>query len=102
VRRVEFPSRSIEHFGSTGFRHTRLARGESFQVSLVDLHGVVGGHDAASPQILVVLSGRVRCATRDEEVELAAGEAVEWREGEWHETRSLEASRLLLIEGAFQ
>jgi quercetin dioxygenase-like cupin family protein len=102
VRRVEFASRSIEHFGSSGFHHTRVARGESFQVSLVDLDGVIGGHDAGSPQILVVLSGRVRCSTRDEEVELATGEAVQWREGEWHETRSVEASRLLLIEGAFQ
>ena len=77
-------------------------RGETFQVSLADLDGVIGGHDAASPQLLVVLSGRVRCSTRDEEVELDEGEAVAWREGEWHETRSLEASRVLLIEGAFE
>ena len=102
MRRVDFPSRAIEHFGSSGFHHTRLARGETFQVSLADLDGVIGGHDAASPQLLVVLSGRVRCSTRDEEVELDEGEAVAWREGEWHETRSLEASRVLLIEGAFE
>jgi len=80
----------------------RIARGEAFQVSLVDLDGVIGGHDATSEQLLVVLGGRVRCATRDEEAELGVGEAVAWREGEWHETRSLEASRLLLIEGAFE
>jgi hypothetical protein len=33
---------------------------------------------------------------------LGVGEAVEWQEGEWHETRSLEASLLLLVEGAFE
>jgi mannose-6-phosphate isomerase-like protein (cupin superfamily) len=101
VKRVELPSREIEHFGSSGFVHTRAARGETFQVSLVALDGVIGGHETPSRQLLVVVSGRVTCATRDEEVEVGVGEAVEWQEGEWHETRSLESSRLLLIEGAF-
>jgi mannose-6-phosphate isomerase-like protein (cupin superfamily) len=96
---VELPSREIEHFGSHGFVHSRIARGERFQVSLVDLDGLIGGHDAASRQLLVVLTGRVACSTRDETVELAVGQAAEWREGEWHETRSLERSRLLIVEG---
>jgi len=99
VKRVQFPSRAIEHFDSTGFTHTRVARGESFQVSLVELDGRIGGHEAASRQVLVVLSGRVMCTTRDDAEELGAGGAVEWQEGEWHETRSLEQSKLLLVEG---
>jgi quercetin dioxygenase-like cupin family protein len=102
VKRVELPSRQIEHFGSAGFTHSRVARGETFQVSLVTLDGVIGGHDAASRQLLVVLAGRVRCSTRDGAEELGVGDAVEWQEGEWHETRSLVTSRLLLIEGAFE
>ena len=53
-------------------------------------------------QILVVLDGRVVCATRDDALELGVGEAVTWQEGEWHETRSVEKSRLLLIEGVFE
>jgi mannose-6-phosphate isomerase-like protein (cupin superfamily) len=89
----------IEHFGSAGFRHARVARGD-VQVSVADLDGVIGGHDARSPQLLVVLSGRVIASTRDESVELGVREAVEWQEGEWHETRSLERSVLLLVEGA--
>jgi mannose-6-phosphate isomerase-like protein (cupin superfamily) len=44
----------------------------------------------------------VVCATRKEEIELGVGGAVEWQEGEWHETRSVEKARLLLIEGAFE
>ena len=102
MQRVELPSRTIEHFGSEGFVHSRVARGETFQVSLARLDGVIGGHDAASRQLLVVLAGRVTCSTRDEQLELGVGEAVEWQEGEWHETRSLEQSLLLLIEGAWE
>lgn len=102
MRRVELPSREIEHFGSVGFTHTRVARGETWQVSLVSLDGVIGGHDASSRQLLIVLSGRVACATPDASEELGPGEAVEWQEGEWHETRSLEQSRLLIVEGVWE
>jgi mannose-6-phosphate isomerase-like protein (cupin superfamily) len=99
VRRLA--SRAIEHFDSRGFTHTRVAIGEG-QVSLAELDGLIGGHDAASAQLLVVVRGRVEVATRDERVELGVGEAVEWQEGEWHETRSLEPSTLLLVEGVFE
>jgi Cupin domain len=94
-------SRAIEHFGSQGFVHTRIARGD-VHVSRADLDGLIGGHEAASKQLLVVLAGRVEVATNDDRAELGAGEAVEWQEGEWHETRSLEPSILLLVEGAFE
>jgi mannose-6-phosphate isomerase-like protein (cupin superfamily) len=102
VRKVELPWREIEHFGSHGFVHTRAARGETFQVGIVELDGLIGGHEAASHQLLVVLGGRVVCSTRDKEIELGVGEAVTWQEGEWHETRSLEKSQLLMVEGAFE
>jgi mannose-6-phosphate isomerase-like protein (cupin superfamily) len=101
VKRVELPSRLIEHFASQGFVHTRVAHGDVW-VSLARLDGVIGGHDAASRQLLSVLYGRVECASREEKLEVGVGEAVEWQEGEWHETRSLEPSLLLLVEGAFE
>jgi mannose-6-phosphate isomerase-like protein (cupin superfamily) len=101
VKRVGFSSRGIDSFGSNGFFHTRVARGE-LQASLAQLDGVIGGHEAASQQLLVVLAGRVECSTRDERVEVGVGDAVLWQEGEWHETRSLEPSQLLLLEGAFE
>jgi quercetin dioxygenase-like cupin family protein len=97
-----FPSRTIEHFGSRGFTHTRLARSDTVQVSKADLDGVIGGHEAASRQLLVVLAGRVEVSTREDRAELGVGDAVRWQEGEWHETRSLEPSTLLLVEGAFE
>jgi hypothetical protein len=81
IRRVAFPSREITHFDSQGFTHSRIAHGETWQVSLVPLDGVIGGHEAASRQLLVVLSGRVVCATAEEHAEVGAGEAVEWQAG---------------------
>jgi mannose-6-phosphate isomerase-like protein (cupin superfamily) len=101
VKHFELPTREIEHFGSQGFTHSRVARGE-VQVSVARLDGVIGGHEAASQQRLVVLAGRVTCSTKDESVVVGVGEAVEWQEGEWHETRSHEPSVLLLVEGAFE
>ena len=97
----ELPSREIEHFGSHGFRHTRVALGE-VQVSLVELDGLIGGHEAVSSQLLLVVRGRVAAATRDERAELGVGEAVSWQEGEWHETRSLEPSTTLIVEGKIE
>jgi mannose-6-phosphate isomerase-like protein (cupin superfamily) len=94
-------SREIDHYASRGFTHTRVVVGE-LHVSLADLDGVIGGHDTASPQLLVVVRGRVEVATRTERAELGVGEAVAWQEGEWHETRSLEPSTLLIVEGAFE
>ena len=101
MKRVELPSREIEHFDSHGFTHSRVARGD-VQVSFARLDGVIGGHEAASAQRLVVLAGRVTCSTRDETLELGVGEVVEWQEGEWHQTRSHEPSVILLVEGAFE
>jgi mannose-6-phosphate isomerase-like protein (cupin superfamily) len=101
VRARRLSSREIEHFGSRGFTHTRVAVGEA-HVSLAELDGVIGGHEAASQQLLAVVRGRVEVATREGRAELGVGEAVEWQEGEWHETRSLEPSTLLLVEGAIE
>ena len=53
--------------------------------------------------VLVVVRGRVEVGRPGtSRAELGVGEAVEWQEGEWHETRSLEPSTLLLVEGVFE
>ncbi len=101
MKKVELPFREIEHFGSQGFMHSRVGRGE-VQVSLARLDGVIGGHEALSRQRLVVLAGQVTCSVQGESIRLGVGDAVEWQEGEWHETRSDEPSTLLLVEGAFE
>jgi quercetin dioxygenase-like cupin family protein len=100
VRVIErFPRRELDHFGSHGFVHSRIAQGEA-HVSVAALEGVIGGHPAASQQLLVVLRGAVTVSTRDEQAELGEGGAVLWEEGEWHETRG--EALLLLVEGSFE
>jgi mannose-6-phosphate isomerase-like protein (cupin superfamily) len=93
------PRREIEHYGSHGFTHSRLALGETY-VSLAELDGTIGGHPAASQQLLVVLRGSATVSTRDDEAELGEGGAVLWDAGEWHETRG--RALLLLVEGVFE
>jgi mannose-6-phosphate isomerase-like protein (cupin superfamily) len=95
----QIPRRVIDHYGSHGFTHSRLALGETY-VSIAELDGTIGGHPASSQQLLVVLRGAVTVSTRDDEAELAEGAAVLWDEGEWHETRG--HALLLLVEGTFE
>jgi mannose-6-phosphate isomerase-like protein (cupin superfamily) len=96
---AELPRRTIEQFGSKGFTHSRLARGE-VQVSLAELDGVIGGHEAGSRQLLIVLRGAVVATGGDGSAELSEGAAVEWEQGEWHETRG--TALVLLVEGEFE
>ena len=96
----DLPSRAIEHYGSQGFTHSRLARGGEMQVSVAELDGLIGGHSAASRQLLVVLRGRVTARTESDSAELGEREAVEWEEGEWHETAG--QALVLLVEGDFE
>jgi redox-sensitive bicupin YhaK (pirin superfamily) len=95
----EFPQREIDRFGSEGFTHSRLARGE-IHVSIATIAGVIGGHPAASRQLLVVLRGTVTARTETESAELAERQAVLWEPGEWHETRG--DALVLLVEGEFE
>jgi mannose-6-phosphate isomerase-like protein (cupin superfamily) len=93
---AELPQREIDRYGSAGFVHSRLARGD-VQVSVVRLDGVIGGHPATTRQLLVVLDGSVTVRTEDDSAELGERQAVLWEAGEWHETRG--AGLLLLVEG---
>ena len=71
-------------------------------MSAVELDGTIGAHEASSKQLLVVLGGRVEVISGTDRAELGVRDAVEWAEGEWHETRSLEPSILVIVEGAFE
>jgi quercetin dioxygenase-like cupin family protein len=61
--------------------------------------GSIRRHPATVPQILAVLegSGTVRGSEGDPEP-IAAGEAVFWRQGEEHETISLDGMTALVLE----
>lgn len=79
-----------------------IFQGSPFQAAVFRLApgGMIARHPASFPQILAVLegSGEVSGASGvDEPIE--TGEAVFWREGEEHETRTSGGLTVLIIEG---
>jgi quercetin dioxygenase-like cupin family protein len=91
VKLVRFdPSHPITHFDSTGATIGGMARcSGSTRISILELGpgGVVGMHEAASPQLFLVVAGDGRVRSGDAEARpIAAGEAAFWERGEPHET----------------
>ncbi|MEK3793128.1 cupin [Paenibacillus sp. FSL R7-0204] len=61
--------------------------------------GIIGYHQAASSQLLLILNGEGY--VRGEEAEftaVSAGQAVFWKQGEWHETRTDSGLTAVMIE----
>ena len=79
-----------------------LSQGSPFQAAVFRIApgGRITRHPASVPQILAVLEGSGEVSGPggvDEPI--AAGEAVFWREGEEHETKTAEGLTALIIEG---
>jgi quercetin dioxygenase-like cupin family protein len=96
-----FPTRSITNFGSKGFKHARIANGV-VQISVAELDGSIGAHEAASRQLLMVLRGQLEVSAGGHAAVLDEGAAVQWERSELHHARALEPSLVLLIEGTFE
>lgn len=62
-------------------------------------NGVIGLHQATSPQLLLVVNGEgwVRYDS-EPPVQVAVGDAVLWGAGEWHETRTDLGLTAIVIE----
>ncbi len=89
-------------FGSQGFVLSRLAQWSSAGVvSVAHLlpNGVIGGHETKGDQLLLVVwgSGEV-CGEDGDAVSIISGQAVFWRDGEWHETRTVGGLTAVIIE----
>jgi len=103
VKIVRFEaSKPITHFDSHGAMIGGIARCRGqVRLSLVTLDpgGVLGLHEAASAQLLLVVqgAGRVRGAG-DETAEIADGEAAFWETGEAHETSTEAGLRAVVAE----
>lgn len=65
----------------------------------LDENGVIGFHQALVPQLLLIVSGEgyVR-GEIDEYVKVHPGEAVFWKKGEWHETKTDAGLTAIVIE----
>jgi mannose-6-phosphate isomerase-like protein (cupin superfamily) len=93
---------SIERFESRAARVNQLARiAGAGAVAVIRLGdgGVVGRHPAVRTQLFVVVDGAGVVSGDDGvEVAIAPGQAVLWRAGEMHESRSETGMTAVVIE----
>ena len=94
--------RAIDHFGSRGFTHVRVARvhgGAAVSCVSLEAGGVIGEHPAAGPQLLIVVEGSAYVrGSRGPERPISVGEAVRWDAGETHETRTDSGLVAIVVE----
>jgi quercetin dioxygenase-like cupin family protein len=62
-------------------------------------NGVIGYHQAVSPQLLLIMNGEgyVR-GEKDEYFKVQSGDAVFWEKDEWHETKTDKGLTAIVIE----
>src|SRR4030095_978138 len=94
--------REIENFGSVNFILSAIVHLKTeARVSCIHLgaNGVVGYHQAVSPQLFLVVQGEgwARDETSDR-ISIAPGQAVYWTKGEWHESGTSTALMAIIIE----
>ncbi|CAM3613028.1 cupin [Paenibacillus lupini] len=95
--------KQISAYGSVNLIMSKIAQtAGNFHVGCMHLSndGLVGGHVATIEQLFLVMSGNVevRSATDEPWTKLCQGEAVFWRQGDWHETRTTLGAMALVIE----
>ncbi|WP_260682044.1 cupin domain-containing protein [Alkalicoccobacillus porphyridii] len=61
-------------------------------------NGLLGGHEAIVPQLLVVMSGEGTVSNDSESLIITEGDAVFWDRGEQHETSSVKGMTAIIIE----
>lgn len=65
----------------------------------LEKNGVVGYHQAVSPQLLLIVSGAGLVRGEQEEyVKVQSGDAVFWKKDEWHETKTETGLMAIVIE----
>jgi quercetin dioxygenase-like cupin family protein len=103
VKLVSFaPANAITHFDSHGASIGGIAKcAGQVRVSVLELEagGVVGMHDAACPQVFLVVAGSGWTRAGDgERVALASGEAAFWETGERHASGSDDGLTAIVVE----
>lgn len=93
--------KKISHFNSN-FILTRIIETEKkANISCMHLeeNGIIGYHQAAVPQLLLVMDGEGLVRGEEEMYfPVQAGDAVFWVEGEWHETKTEKGLTAIVIE----
>lgn len=95
--------RPANAFGSQSVILSRILRTTS-SVQIACFHiqpgGVIALHQAVGPQLLLVVQGQGWIRGKDEPwTPVHAGQAVYWKDGEWHETGSEGGMTAIVVEG---
>ncbi|CAM4394570.1 cupin domain-containing protein [Paenibacillus tarimensis] len=98
--------KKVEHFGSREMRITPVIKMLDKQVSVFQTGcvylgpgGRIGGHEAAVPQLFLVVNGEGWVSAADEDRRLVTtGQAVYWAPGEWHEVTTEQGLTAIIME----
>lgn len=96
--------KKIENYGSKNLSLVPMLRGVADNIQIVCMHlqqgGLVGLHQAAAPQLFVVVEGEGWVKGQEnKEVHISKGEIAFWDKGEWHETTTENGLVAIVIEG---
>lgn len=96
-------ARTIDQYASSGFALARVAylSGEAVvHCAHLAPNGLIGYHQAAVPQLFLVLQGEgwVR-GESPARTSIKGGQAAFWQKDEWHESGTVTGMTVILIEG---
>ena len=96
--------RAMDRFESSGFVISgvlHLSREAIVNCAFLAPGGLIGYHQAAVPQLLMVVQGAgwVRSDSA-ERIPIHAGQAAFWKQGEWHESGTDNGMSAVIIESS--
>lgn len=93
--------KKIAHFNSDFIMSRIIQTDKTTQIGCMHLekNGIVGYHQAVTPQLMLVLNGEGYVRNEIEEYyKVQAGNAIFWGKGEWHETKTDKGLTAIVIE----
>ncbi|MFS0749767.1 cupin [Oceanobacillus sp. 1P07AA] len=93
----------ITHFDSN-FIMTRILQ-TNYETRIGCMHlennGIIGYHQASVDQLLLIVNGDGWIRTSDtDQTAIHSGQAVFWKKGEWHETKTSTGLTAIVIESS--
>ncbi|WP_404407048.1 cupin domain-containing protein [Jeotgalibacillus malaysiensis] len=95
-------AKHVTHFGSECLLNPLISSNGEYKTSFVTLEagGIIGFHEAAVPQLMMVISGSGEVCSEDKKYQPVKQEdVIFWERGEWHESISAQGMTALIIEG---
>lgn len=95
--------KSIDGYKSSGViisKVIHLSNGASVHCAYLNPGGVIGFHQATTPQLFLVVQGEgwVR-GESEEQIPIHTGQAAFWQKGEWHASGTELGMTAIIIEG---